>query len=189
MVAERGILRPKDLAQAGISSRYLSLLLNEGALERPARGLYMLPNADHSENIALAQAARTVPRGVVCLLSALSFHGLTTQAPFQVWIAIDPAARLPREGQIPLHIVRFSGEALSAGVDTHEIDGVRVRIYCAAKTVADCFKYRNKVGLDVAMEALRDCWRQRACTMDELVHYADICRVGRVMRPYLETLA
>ncbi len=122
---------------------------------------------------------------MVCLLSALRFHDLTTQAPHEVWMAIDVKARRPKEEILPLRIVRFSGEALTAGVGEHEVEGVGVKVYGPAKTVADCFKYRNKVGVDVAVEALRDCWRSRKATMDELWAAARICRMGNVMRPYL----
>jgi predicted transcriptional regulator of viral defense system len=123
---------------------------------------------------------------VICLLSALQFHDLTTQAPFEVWMAIDVRARRPRGTTPPLRIVRFSGRALTEGVEVHEIEGVRVRVYGPAKTVADCFKYRNKIGLDVALEALRDYRRQHPAGMDELWHFAHTCRVSNVMRPYLE---
>src|SRR3974390_771864 len=138
-------------------------------------------------NITLA--AKRVPHGVVCLLSALRFHVLTTQMPFEVWLAIDPKARLPQTENPPLRIVRFSGAALTYGAAPHTIEGVTVRITTPAKTVADCFKYRNKIGLDVALEALRDCYRQRKATMDELYLAAKVCRVARVIRPYLEVIA
>ena len=126
---------------------------------------------------------------MICLTSALAFHNLTTQLPFEIWIAIDPKNRLPKAGAIPLRVVRFSGPALTSGVEQHDVDGVSVPIYAPAKTVADCFKYRNKIGLDVAIEALQDCRRQGRCTMDDLIRYGEICRVGRVMRPYLESLS
>lgn len=122
------------------------------------------------------------------MLSALRFHNLTTQSPFEVWMAVDRKARRPRSDSPPLRIVRFSGEALKVGVEEHRIEGVTVSVYCPAKTVADCFKYRNKIGLDVALESLRDCWRERRCTMSDLWCYAKICRVANVMRPYLESL-
>ncbi|GAB4245422.1 MAG: type IV toxin-antitoxin system AbiEi family antitoxin domain-containing protein [Thermoleophilia bacterium] len=188
LAEERGVLRPRDLEELGISPRYLSVLRGQGLLDQPARGLYMLPDADVSEHISFAQAAKLVPQGVICLLSALVFHELTTQVPFQVWMAIAPGARLPKKGPIPIRVVRFSGPALTRGIEEHEIDGVPVRMYGSAKTIADCFKYRNKIGLDVAIEALRDCWSRRLCTMDDLWEYAQVCRVSRVMRPYLESL-
>jgi predicted transcriptional regulator of viral defense system len=149
--------------------------------------MYAIPGAAHSEHQTIVQAAMRLPHGVVCLLSALRFHDLTTQSPFEVWMAIDGKARSPKEDIIPLRIVRFSGKALTAGVESHSIEGVKIRVYNPAKTIADCFKYRNKIGLDVAIEALRDCWRKRA-TADEVWHYAKVCRVSRVMRPYLESI-
>jgi predicted transcriptional regulator of viral defense system len=150
--------------------------------------MYVLPDGDTTEHHSLAEAARRVPHGCICLLSALRFHDLTTESPFEVWMAIDVKARRPTEALIPLRIVRFSGHALSAGIETHLIEGVEVKIYNPAKTVADCFKYRNKIGLDVALEALRDCWKRKLTTADELWHYAQICRVSRIMRPYMESL-
>ena len=184
----RGLLRPRDLARAGLPTDYLWRMYRKEKLERVGRGLYALPGADLTEHHTLAEAALRVPHGVVCLLSALRFHDLTTQAPYEVWMAIDVKARRPKEEIIPLRIVRFSGEALTAGVEEHEVEGVGVKVYSPAKTVADCFKYRNKIGLDVALEALRDCWRKRLATADELWRYAEVCRVARVMRPYLESL-
>jgi predicted transcriptional regulator of viral defense system len=133
-----------------------------------------------------------MPRGVICLLSALRFHGLTTQTPFEVWVALGHKAHRPSrtrdDHMTPLRIVRFSGEALTKGVEEHKHEGVMVKIYSPAKTVADCFKYRNKIGVDVAIEALRDCWRQRRASADELWGYAKICRVANVMRPYMEVI-
>ncbi|HET8587688.1 MAG TPA: type IV toxin-antitoxin system AbiEi family antitoxin domain-containing protein [Candidatus Limnocylindria bacterium] len=188
LARELGVLRPRDLAQHGIAREYLSRLTQAGLLERTGRGLYVLPDAELTEHHSLAEAAKRVPAGIVCLLSALRFHDLTTQAPFEVWLALPPAARRPRAGSPPLRIVRFSGPALTEGIEEHMIEGVRVRVYNPAKTVADCFKYRNKIGLDVALEALRETWRERRTTMDELWRYAEICRVATVMRPYLESL-
>jgi predicted transcriptional regulator of viral defense system len=130
-----------------------------------------------------------VPKGIVCLISALNFHQIGTQLPADVWIALDRRSRRPALRYPPLHVVRFGGPALSEGIESHRIEGVRVRIYSVAKTVADVFKYRNKIGLDVALEALREAWRARRFTMDEIYRYARVCRVERVMRPYLEALA
>lgn len=188
LARERGVLRPRDLARADLPVDYLWRLYRKEKLERVGRGLYALPGADLTEHHTLAEAALRVPHGVICLLSALRFHDLTTQAPYEVWMAIDVKARRPKEEIIPLRIVRFSGEALTAGVEEHGVEGVSVKVYNPAKTVADCFKYRNKIGLDVALEALRDCWRKRLATADELWRYAEVCRVARVMRPYLESL-
>jgi predicted transcriptional regulator of viral defense system len=186
---EKGILRPRDLKQRGLPSDYLWRLYRKDKLERVGRGLYAFPNADIGEHHSLVEAALRVPHGIVCLLSALRFHELTTQSPFEVWMAIEMKARRPKEKIIPLRIVRFSGEAFTDGVETHRVEGVEIRVYNPAKTVADCFKYRNKIGLDVAMEALRDCWRKKLATSDDLWRYAEVCRVARVMRPYMESLA
>jgi predicted transcriptional regulator of viral defense system len=183
-----GVLRPRELDGLGVSRIYLQRLCNRGIVERVGRGLYVLADADVTEHHSFAAACKRVPHGVVCLLSALRFHGLTTQLPSEVWIAIDQSARRPRVQQPRIRVVRFSGAALSEGVETIRIENVPVRVYNAAKTVADCFKYRNKIGRDVALEALRDCRRQRKATNDELWHFAKICRVANVMRPYLEAV-
>jgi predicted transcriptional regulator of viral defense system len=188
LARERGILRPRDLDPMGIPREYLRRMQERGQLIRTGRGLYILPDSALTENHGLAEAAKRVPDGVICLLSALVYHGLTMQAPFQVWLAIGPKVWRPKVDYPPLRIVHFSGAALTSGITVHQIEGVSVRIYDPAKTVADCFKYRNKVGLDVAMEALRDCLRQRKCTVDQLWHFAEICRVQSVMRPYLEAM-
>jgi len=189
IVEEAGVLRPRDLDPHGIPRIYLSRLCERGYLQRVGRGLYVLPNADVTEHHTLAEACKRVTHGVVCLLSALRFHELTTQSPSEVWLAIGSKAWRPRVDYPRLRFVRFSARALEAGVEEHSIEGVSARIYNPAKTVADCFKYRNKIGVDVALEALRDCRRQRRCSNDELWHYAKICRVANVMRPYLEATA
>lgn len=183
------VLRARDFVAAGIARTYLNRLLAEGLLDRPARGLYVLAEDEPTEQRSLVEAARRVPQGVICLLSALQFHGLTTQAPFEVWLAINRKARRPQSGSPPLHVVRFSGQALTYGVQEHTLEGVVVRVYSPAKTVADCFKYRHKVGVDVALEALRDCLRKQQATFDELWEAARICRMTNVIRPYLEALA
>jgi len=188
LLNQRGALRPRDLKAFGISPNHLWWLYHLGRIERVARGLYVPILADVTEQHTLVEASLRVPHGVVCLLSALQFHGLTMQNPHAVWLAIEGRTRKPCEPRLPLRLVRFSGEAFSAGVETHVIEGVNVRVYNPAKTVADCFKYRNKLGLDVALETLRDTWRQHRATMDELLHYSRICRVANVMRPYLESL-
>lgn len=181
-----GVLRPRDLDVYGIPRVHLRRLLDRGLLQRVGRGLYVLPEADATEHHTLAEACKRVPRGVVCLLSALRFHGLTTQAPHEVWLAIEGKAWQPRVDHPPLRFARFSGRAFEAGIEEHCIEGVDVRVYDPAKSVADCFKYRNKIGLDVALEALRECRRLRKCTNDQIWHYAQICRVANVIKPYLE---
>ena len=189
LVRSQGLVRPCDLAPLGIPRVSLTRAVRRGQLERVGRGLYGLPGRQVSAHGALAEAARRVPKGVVCLLSALRFHGLTTQAPFEVWLAIENKAIAPRLDYPPLRIVRFSGAALIEGLEEHVVDGVTVRVTSVAKTVADCFKYRNKIGLDVALEALREAWREKRMTSDDLWHYAKVCRMANVMRPYLDSLA
>jgi predicted transcriptional regulator of viral defense system len=188
LVTKRGAIRPLDLQHERLSRQALIRLYQRGVLERPSRGLYVLAGADFTENHSLAEAAKLVPGGVVCLLSALRFHDLTTQAPHEVWLAIDNKAWKPDVVSPPLRIVRFSGQALTFGVEPHKVEGVTVRIYSPAKTVADCFKFRNKIGLDVALDALRDCWQQKKATIDELWQAAKVCRMSNVMRPYMEAL-
>jgi predicted transcriptional regulator of viral defense system len=188
LTEQAGFVRPKDLEHRKIPRVYLQRLVERGALVKHGRGLYSLPDADLTVHHSFAQACKRVPHGVVCLLSALSYHGLTTQTPFEVWMALERTAWSPRIEEPKLRLVRFSGAAMTAGIETAKIEGVTVRVYVVAKTVADCFKYRNKIGVDVAMEALRDAWRQKRCTMEALWRYAKICRVTNVMRPYLEML-
>ena len=188
LTKKAGIIRSRDLDEYGIPREYLRRLCDRGVLERQARGIYTLRGAEITEHHSLVQACKRTPKGVICLLSALRFHGLTTQSPFEIWMAIDRKARIPKVEGVPLHVVRFSGRALTEGIERHRIEGVDVSVYCPAKTVADCFKYRNKIGLDVALEALRECRRERRCTMDDLWHFAKVCRVANVMRPYLEAM-
>lgn len=188
LARRRGSLSARDAGAAGIHRQVLSRLVREGELERVTRGQYRLPTTPVTEHHGLAMAAAAVPQGVVCLLSALGFHGIGTQLPSEVWLAIDRRARRPALTYPPLRVVRFTGDALTEGVATHRVEGQSVRVYILAKTVADCFKYRHKIGLDVALEALRETWRDRRVTMDELDRYARICRVERVMRPYVEGL-
>ncbi len=187
---KKGLIRSADLAGLGMRRESLSRLHREGHLERLGRGLYAHPGRKVSLHHSLAEAAKKVPKGVVCLLSALSYHEITTQAPFEVWMALDRKARLPVPGPgLAFRFHRFSGKALSEGVEQHLVDGIPVRVYSLAKTVADCFKYRNKIGLDVALEALREARRAHRVTSEELHRYARVCRVENVMRPYMEALA
>ncbi len=186
LAKQMGLIRPRDVESVGIHREYLLRLYRNGDLTRVGRGLYALPGAQTSESLSLAEVAKRVPKAVICLISALEFHHLTTQITHSVWIAIENKRWEPKFEYPPLEIVRFSGSAFSFGVEEHEVDRITVRIYSPAKTVADCFKFRNKVGLDVAMEALRETWRSRKATMDELWEAAKVCRVANVMRPYLE---
>ncbi len=188
LARHRQIIRSRDLEVEGIPRVILTRLVRKGQLERVGRGLYTLPNVQVSEHTSLAQVTRKCPHGIVCLLSALRVHDLTTQSPHEVWLAISSKMRPPKLEYPPLRIVRFSGLALTEGIDEHEFDGVKVRVTNIPKTVADCFKYRNKVGLDVALEALQEAYRSRRMKIDELWDFAKMCRVTRVMRPYIESL-
>jgi predicted transcriptional regulator of viral defense system len=185
---ERGIARARDFAAAGVPRVYLQRLRDQGLLARVGRGLYQLADAEPSAAHSLAEAARAVPRGTVGLLSALQYHGLTTQTPHEVWMLLPAKAWAPTSPPVAIRVVRASGAALTAGVERHAVDGVPVPVTVPAKTVADCFKHRSKVGLDVALEALKDCLHARRASVDELWRYAAVCRVRNVMRPYLEAL-
>jgi predicted transcriptional regulator of viral defense system len=188
VIRRLGIVRPRDLERRGIPRSRLYRLVAKGLVERQARGLYTASDHEPTAEHALAQVARRVPGALVCLLSALRFHELTTQLPNQVWVALSEKARRPRLDYPPLRVVRFSGRAFTEGVNTHRIEGVDVKITSPEKTIADCFKYRHKIGLDVALEALREAWRERRITIDEIDRFARVCRVERVMRPYIEAL-
>ncbi len=186
-VKEKSLVRPKDFEGIKGAHVHLSQLLESGELLKVGRGLYASAENDFDERQSLLETARRVPKGVLCLLSALRFHELMTQNPFEIWLAIEGTSRKPQIETLQLNVFRFSGAAFVEGIETHEIKGVRLRIYNPAKTVADCFKYRNKIGLDVAIEALRDVWRLKKTTADELWHYAKVCRMSNVMHPYLES--
>jgi len=188
MVRKAGFVRAGDVAKRGIPREHLRRLCRRGTLVQPARGLYRLAEHDPSTHHTLAAVSRKIPRGVVCLLSALQFHELTTQLPPNVWLAIDRRAWRPVASGLPVRFVRFTGAAFTRGVENHAIEGVQVHVTNPARTVVDCFKYRNKVGLDVALEALRDGIRTRRCTMDDLWKYAKLRHVATVMRPYLESV-
>lgn len=188
LARKKGILRPRDLDELGVAREYLNKLHHEGYFERVGRGLYRLADSDIGTHSQLAEVAKRAPKAVACLISALDFHELTTQIPHQIWLAIPPKARAPRIEYPPVRIVRFATAALQFGVQTHTIDGVDVKVFTPAKTVADCFKFRSQVGLDVALEALRDCLREKKATIDDLWQAAKVCRMTNVMRPYLESL-
>lgn len=188
IVKRRGMVRASDVEAAGVSRNYLYLLCKRGLLLKTARGLYTLPDAPVTEHSTLAEVAKRAPQAVVCLISALSFHGLTTQIPHEIWITIPRGAWRPDIEYPPLNLSYVSGEAYSFGINEHNINGVPVRIYNPAKTIADCFKFRNKVGLDVALEALRETWRSRKASVDQLMEAARVCKVSKVMRPYLEAI-
>jgi len=189
LAKQTGVLLVRDLQSEGIHPEHLRRLCAKGLITKAGRGRYTLADAGLTENHDLAQVARWVPHGVICLLTALRFHEIGTQAPFEVWIAVDRRAAKPRMDTPKLRVVRFSGAALAKGAEEHKIEGVPVQVYCPAKTIADCFKYRNKIGLDVALEALREGRRAKKFNNDDLWRYAKICRVANVLRPYLEALA
>ena len=182
------LLRSRDLVAHGISRVHLREAVLAGLLERAGRGVYRPSGADITEHHTLAEIGKRIPHGIVCLLSALSFHRLTSQSPHEVWLAVGHKTWRPRTDGVGLRIIRLSGPALREGIEIHPMEGVPVQIYAPAKTVADCFKFRHKLGLDVALEALRETWRARRTTMKDLEHYARVDRVAKVMRPYLESL-
>lgn len=185
---ETPILRSKDLEKAGFRRIALSRLVASGEIRRLRRGLYCLPRYRMNEHGDLAIVGKRIPDALVCLLSALRYHELTTQAPAEIWIAIDRKARAPTFEYPRLKVVRFGQQALTYGVEMKTVEGVMIRITTIEKTIADCFKYRNKVGLDVALEALRDAVQKRSLDHDELWRCARIDRVTNVIRPYLEAL-
>jgi predicted transcriptional regulator of viral defense system len=188
LAQRKGLLRPNDLAALGIPRIYLTRLTAAGQLIKASRGLYRLAEASLSENDGLAIVAARAPHAVFCLLTALQFHGLTTQLPRQVWIALPKGSHVPTMDYPPVKLIQYSGDAFTQGIETHRVDQVDIRVYSIAKTVADCFKHRNKIGLDVALEALKDARSQKKASADDLWRYAKICRVANVMRPYLEAI-
>jgi predicted transcriptional regulator of viral defense system len=188
LARSRGVLRTRDVDSAGASRALLASLTDEGKLLKLGRGLYVLPDRAVNAYDSFAEVAARSESGVLCLLSALRFHDLTTQQSSDVWLAIPHKAHAPRFDYPPLRVVRMSGPAMTEGVETFDVAGTPVRVFSVAKTVADCFTFRNKIGLDAALEALREALNGKRATMDELWHYAEICRVANVMRPYLEAI-
>ena len=188
LVRGQSVIRPRDLKEHGLPKDYLYVLAQEGVIERIGRGLYQWPNKDLGRHHSLVEISKLAPKAVVALLSALNYHNMTTQNPHQIWLAIDRKAWRPEISYPPVRFVTMSAESLHSGVETHSIEGVSIKVFNPAKTVVDCFKYRGKVGLDVALEALREGWSARKFTIDELQNYAKICRVQKVMQPYLESL-
>ncbi len=188
LARQKGLLRASDLDAIEAPRVVLTRLIEGGLLERVSRGLYRLPSHPGSEHEGLATIAAKVPQAVFCLLTALQFHELTTQLPRQVWIAMPRGSHVPRVDYPPIKMVQMTGAVYTAGIEEHLRDGVTLRVYSAAKTVADCFKHRNKIGLDVALEALKDARAERMASADDLWRYAKVCRVAKVMRPYLEAI-
>lgn len=188
LVGQKGLLRASDLDAIDAPRVVLTRLTAAGLLEKVGRGLYRLPDTQGSEHESLVAVATKVPQAVFCLLTALQFHELTTQLPRQIWIAMPRGSHAPRINYPPIKMVQFTGEAYTAGVETVECEGIELRVYGVAKTVADCFKHRNKIGLDVALEALKDARASNKAMADDIWRYAKICRVANVMRPYLESI-
>ena len=188
LASQRGLLRASHLQELGIARVVLSRLTARGQLVRVGRGVYRLPDAQGAEHESLATIAVKVPQAVFCLLTALQMHELTTQLPRQVWIAMPQGSHVPKMDYPPVKMVQFSGEAYGQGIEVVRADQVELRVYGVAKTIADCFKHRNKVGLDVAIEALREAMAANKTNANDLWRFAKICRVANVMRPYLEAL-
>lgn len=189
LLAQKGMLRPIDLDAIGIPRVVLTRLATSGMVDRIGRGLYRLPGHSVSEHESLVIVAAKVPQAVFCLLTALQFHGLTTQLPRHVWVAMPRGSHSPKIDYPPIRMVQMTANAYATGIEEHLIDGMKLQVYSAAKTVVDCFKHRNKIGLDVALEALKDAWRTRKASAEDLWRHAQACRVANVMRPYLDVVA
>ena len=188
LLAAHGILRLAELRSAGVTAATIGRMEKDGEVIRLARGLYQLPDAVLDANHSLAEAAKRIPKGVICLVSALAFHGLTDQLPKKVWMAIGRNDSTPKLSDVPARVLRFSDNYISESVETHRIEDVSVKVFGVAKTVADCFRHRSKVGLSVALEGLQESLRQRKATPAEIAKAADTGGVATVIRPYLEAL-
>jgi predicted transcriptional regulator of viral defense system len=183
-----GIARLAELRDAGVTAATVSRMERDGEVLRLARGLYQLPDAPLNTHHSLAEVAKRIPKGVVCLVSALAFHGLTDQLPRPVWLAIGHKDWPPKPDGTPFRLVRFTDRLLNEGVEIHSIEGVSVKVFGIAKSVADCFRYRNKIGLPVAIEGLQEALRQRKTTPAEIARQAERGAVATIIRPYLEAL-
>ena len=181
------VVRPKDLIERDLPKDYLYILAQEGVITRIGHGLYQWPDKDLGRYQSLAEACKKVPNAVVTLLSALNYHNITTQNPHQIWLAIGQKSWRPKISYPPIRFITMSGEAMTSGIEEIVVGGVSIKVFNPAKTIADCFKYRNKIGIDV-LEALKEGWATDKFTMDELYRYAKICRVNKVMQPYIESL-
>ncbi|RVO82361.1 type IV toxin-antitoxin system AbiEi family antitoxin domain-containing protein [Sinorhizobium medicae] len=188
VLIERGIARLAELRNAGVTAATMSRMERDGEVLRLARGLYQLPDAELDTNHSLAETAKRVPKAVACLVSALAFHGLTDQLPRHVWLAIGRKDWAPKLDGTPIRIVRFTDSLLNDGVEIHVVEGVPVKVFGVAKTIADCFRHRSKIGLSVAIEGLQEALRQRKATPSDIVNQAERGGVGTVIRPYLEAL-
>ena len=188
LIKRKGVIKSSDLLEFEIPRAYLSRLVKSGVLEKASRGIYVLLNGDATEHQSTLEACTKVPHGIICLLTALQFHGLTTEIPHQIWLGISPKSRLPKVDYPPIRFVRFSGPGLTQGITEHLIHGVKFKTTTPARTVVDCFKYRNKIGLSVALEALRDCLRKHKATINEIYQISKIRQMENVMRPYMEAI-
>lgn len=182
------MMRSGEIVAEGIDTKTLTRMVRGGEIRRTARGLYTLADYTPGRYHSLIEASKLVDQGIVCLLSALSFHEIGTQNPSEAWLAIPSRARMPRVQEYPIQIVRFSGDAYTDGIEQHNLNGVDIAVYSLPKTVTDCFKYRNKIGLDVAIEALKDAIQGKRTSIDDLLHFANVCRVREIMRPYMEII-
>jgi predicted transcriptional regulator of viral defense system len=189
LAQKQSVIRGKDLDALGIPRNTLLRLVRTGKLERVSRGLYSSLETPATEHRTLLEVCKKVPQAVICLSSALRFHELTTENPFEVWIALKRSSWKPRTGYPPIRVAHFSGEAFEFGITKRSVEGGTIRVYSPAKTVADCFKFKSRVGTELAIQALREAFRQRKATMDELWKAAKVCRVANVMRPYMESLS
>ncbi|MEZ0374914.1 MAG: type IV toxin-antitoxin system AbiEi family antitoxin domain-containing protein [Candidatus Sericytochromatia bacterium] len=188
LLEHQPLLRPRDLKRAGLPPEYLSYLYHQQRLAKIGRGLYALPDQAVDEHYSQLEVAKRVPDGVLCLLSALEFHGLTTQNPFDIWLALPAGRRSPKLENLSVRFFHFAPEAYRSGIETHTIQSIDLKVYSVSKTIVDCFKFRNQIGLDVALEALKEAMSKKRFSQDELWKYARICRMTTVMRPYLEAL-
>lgn len=187
-IGEGGLFRTSDLEALGMSRSTVQRMVERGEAEQISHGLYRLVEGEITEHIGLVAVQKKIPDGIICLLSALQFYGIGTQLPRETWIAIDPWARKPKDPGFPIRVIRFSGVNARYGVETHELLGVPVRITSIARTVVDCFRYRNKIGMDVALEALKDVLDRRLTSRDEILRTAEACQAKTVIRPYMEAL-
>lgn len=188
-IGDGGIFRTSDLEALGMSRATVQRLVKRGEVEQISHGLYRLVKGDITEHIGIVAVQKKIPEGIICLLSALQFHGIGTQLPREVWIAIAPKAWKPKDPGFPIRVVRFSGVYATYGVETHKLLGVPVRITSIARTVVDCFRYRNKIGIDVALEALKDVLDRRLASRDEILRTAEVCRAKTVITPYIEAMS
>jgi len=188
LLSRGGIFRAREAMKAGVHPRTLYAMRDEGLIERLGRGVYRVAGMSALGNPDLAIVAMKIPKGVICLISALSYHEMTTEIPHQIYLALPRGSEPPRLDYPPLRIFWFLGPAFEEGIEHRDIEGIPIKVYSPEKTIADCFKYRNKFGLDVALEALKFYRQSKPLKVDELMRYAKVCRVGKIMRPYVEAL-